>query len=371
MDLNFLTQDSDLAELKVNIKDNSIFLDTEFVRTNGKEPVLCLMQILSGDYKAIIDTLNIKDFSPIAEILASEKILKVFHACDQDLDVLQAYGICVNNIFDTQIAEMFISAAPSQNYENLVKKYAKVRLSKLYTTSDWQARPLSKGQLKYAINDVIYLPLIYQKQKELLVIFKREAWALDEFRNKTKQYMIVDNLLEQFAPYMDSITEDGLKFLKQMVAWRRENAIKLKVSDNRVIKNDVIISILKYGMLRIKQLKKSRLYKEKLFGEFLKFVEENLEINKTYFLNNEENDEYNQDIVKYLKIALRKISRDNHINPDLIACTKILKEFVKNEGKSDFLSGWRYEMFGKTALKLLKGESVLKIQGNKMEIIDE
>lgn len=371
MDLNFLTQDSDLAGLKSNINDNTVFLDTEFIRVHEKEPVLCLMQILSGHYKAVIDTLNIKDFGPIAEILASDKILKVFHACDQDLDVLQAYGMHVNNIFDTQIAEMFISSAQSQNYESLVKKYAKVRLSKLYTTSDWQARPLSKGQLKYAINDVTYLPLIYQKQKEQLRILKREEWAIDEFRNKTKQYAIVDNLLEQFSPYLDSLTDDGLKLLKQMVAWRRENAVKLKLADNRIIKTEVILSILKHGVLRIKQLKKSRLYKEKLFVEFLKFVDGNLEKGKVYFLDNEENDEYNQDIVKYLKIALRKISKDNHINSDLIACSRTLTEFVKNEGDSGLLSGWRREMFGDIALKLLKGESVLKVQDNKMEIIDE
>lgn len=372
METRLISTDVGLTEFKNQVIGCSVIaVDTEFVRTGTNEPILCLVQIEANGLCVIIDPLTIDDLTPLSELLEDTSILKIFHACDQDLDVLSAYGMCVKNIFDTQIAEMFLSSVHIASYESLVKKYINVRLSKLYTTSDWQIRPLSKGQQKYAINDILYLREIYQKQKEKLEALSRLQWAIDESNDKVTMYSMSNNLLDQFKLYIPNLTPSGIHVLKQILEWRHNICLQLKTQDFRVIKNDLIFSILKHGKLRLKQLKKSRLYKGKIFSDFLKFIEKNIDFKEKYVIMEEFYDSNLLEVIKYLKIALDITSRENNIYSELIATNDTLMDLVSGRIQSRLLSGWRFEVFGKFANDILNGKTLIKINNKKLEVINE
>ena len=86
-----------------------IAVDTEFLRERTYHPKLCLIQVATKDEAAAIDPLAIGDLSPLLALLEDESITKVFHACDQDLEVIyDSCGCVVAPVFDTQLAAAFL-----------------------------------------------------------------------------------------------------------------------------------------------------------------------------------------------------------------------------------------------------------------------
>jgi len=66
-----------------------IGVDTEFVRERTYYPCPALIQVADNHGVVIIDPLGISDFSPLKDVLIDPSILKLTHACDEDLEVLE------------------------------------------------------------------------------------------------------------------------------------------------------------------------------------------------------------------------------------------------------------------------------------------
>ena len=60
------------------IKEKVLAVDTEFIRDNTYYPSLCLIQIAGENFAAAIDPLSGLEMQPVWDLLANEKILKVF-----------------------------------------------------------------------------------------------------------------------------------------------------------------------------------------------------------------------------------------------------------------------------------------------------
>ena len=84
------------------IKENVLAIDTEFVRENTYYPVLCLVQIASNSFSAVIDPLSEIDMEPVWQLLSNKKILKVFHAGRQYIEIFfNLTGKIPKPIYDT------------------------------------------------------------------------------------------------------------------------------------------------------------------------------------------------------------------------------------------------------------------------------
>ena len=82
-----------------------IGVDTEFVRERTYYPCPALIQVADNHGVVIIDPLGISDFGPLKNVLIDPSILKLTHACDEDLEVLELLtGVTACNVFDTQLA---------------------------------------------------------------------------------------------------------------------------------------------------------------------------------------------------------------------------------------------------------------------------
>lgn len=66
-----------------------VTLDTEFIRTRTFYPQLGLIQLYDGEQLSLIDPLAITDFSPFCALLANHNVIKVLHACSEDLEVFK------------------------------------------------------------------------------------------------------------------------------------------------------------------------------------------------------------------------------------------------------------------------------------------
>jgi ribonuclease D len=140
-------------------------IDTEYDSFRYFHDKLCLIQIRAERRSYVIDPLNGVDLSFLAEPFADPAILKILHAGDNDIRLLKRdYGFTFQNVFDTHRAAALLGCH-YLSLATLIHEYLGVDLEKKkkIQRSDWDNRPLSEEQLKYAVLDTAYLKPLYEK----------------------------------------------------------------------------------------------------------------------------------------------------------------------------------------------------------------
>ena len=162
---------------------NSVGLDTEFLRERTFFPKLCLLQIAAAGKIWCIDTLRAGRLEPLAALFTASGSRKILHAARQDLEaVYLGSGCIISPVFDTQIAAGCIGLKPQVGYAELAKTLLGVSIAKGQTRTDWSKRPLTAEQLHYAAEDVLYLDEIAQRLDERLRVLGREHWVTEDCR---------------------------------------------------------------------------------------------------------------------------------------------------------------------------------------------
>jgi len=156
-------------------------LDTEFVFERTYFPRLGLIQVAAAGEVALVDPVAVRDLAPLGTLLADPAIEKVLHAAGQDGPVLaRATGGALRPLFDTQCAAALCGLGSSLAYGALVENLLGVALGKHETRTDWLRRPLTPEQLRYAAEDVAYLPAIAGELRRRLLELGRLDWALED-----------------------------------------------------------------------------------------------------------------------------------------------------------------------------------------------
>ncbi|MEM7071554.1 MAG: ribonuclease D, partial [Pseudomonadota bacterium] len=150
MHYDLIDNNDDLRSFINSLKnDPFVCVDSEFMRTKTYYPDLCLIQIGGRLKTAIIDMMaQGLDHTLLYDLFLNQKIVKVFHASRQDIEIL--YQMIKNvpaPVFDTQIAAMFCGFGDQCSYESLVNEICNKTIDKSNRYSDWKNRPLSKKQL--------------------------------------------------------------------------------------------------------------------------------------------------------------------------------------------------------------------------------
>ena len=159
-----------------------ITVDTEFLRETTFWPRLCVVQIASEEEAVAVDAMaEGLDLGPFFELMADNRLTKVFHAARQDLEIIWNLARLIPApLFDTQVAAMVCGFGDQVSYGDLVKTVTKVTLDKSSRFTDWSRRPLLPAQAEYAIADVTYLRDIYRFLQAKLDETGRIGWLDDE-----------------------------------------------------------------------------------------------------------------------------------------------------------------------------------------------
>ena len=88
--MDLITSTSELAAVCSRLARHPVItVDTEFLRETTYYPLLCVVQMASPEEAVVIDTLAEGiDLKPFFELMADEKVLKVFHAARQDIEIV-------------------------------------------------------------------------------------------------------------------------------------------------------------------------------------------------------------------------------------------------------------------------------------------
>lgn len=148
--------------------DGDLAIDTETTGLNLlNRDRLCLVQVSNGNGNAHLVKFErgIYDCPNLVKILANDDIQKIFHYARFDILAIKKFlGVTLQNIFCTKIASRLCRTYTDKHgLKELCKEYLGSELSKRQQTSYWGAEWLTKDQIKYAANDVLFLHKIREK----------------------------------------------------------------------------------------------------------------------------------------------------------------------------------------------------------------
>jgi ribonuclease D len=355
-------------------------IDTEFVRTRTLYPKLGLLQIFDGKQLALIDPVAINDLSPFWQLMTNENIVKVLHACSEDLEVFLTSANCKPvNLIDSQIVMSFLGHGLSMGYAAMVEHYTGIELDKSESRTDWMKRPLTQRQLDYASADVDYLFQLYPKfiteieqagqldyaKQETQLLIERKFTPIDE-----------DNLYCQMK-LACRLNSQQLNTLKHLVRWRFQQAKKRDLPIGFVAKDHTLMAIAQHNPQTVEamnRVKGAELLDIRHKGKtMLSVVKLALETNESdYPKTITRLDEYPgyKQIFKTVKAFIVVIAEKNGLAIENLASKKQINQFLtwhfnvndvrtlalgsstkaplSNLANVDILTGWRNELFGQT-----------------------
>jgi len=159
----------------------SLTIDTEADSLHHYPGKLCLVQIADdAGHAHLVDPLALPTLDPLGPLFADPRIVKVFHAADNDLAYLKRlYGFTVVSLFDTGVAARFLGAK-ALGLDGLLREYLGVEPVKSRQKDDWSRRPLTAEQEAYALDDVLHLLALRARLLDELRAKGRDAWVEEE-----------------------------------------------------------------------------------------------------------------------------------------------------------------------------------------------
>jgi len=225
-----------------------VVLDTEFIRVSTYYPIAGLIQIGCGEDCFLLDPLAVNDLSPLADLFRDTSILKVLHACSEDLELFQILvNVLPRPLFDSQLAAALIGQGFSLSYQRLVEAMLGISIAKGETRSNWLQRPLTASQSHYAVLDVEYLEAISARQIAMLDEMGRRSWLQEECERLLYTASNPTAAEEYYLklPGAWKLNGAGLMVLKTLCAWREMEAQRSDVPRNRIVSQKSLLLVAK------------------------------------------------------------------------------------------------------------------------------
>lgn len=344
-----------------------ITIDLEFIRRNTYFAIPCLIQI-GGEHNAFCIDLKEEDldFSPLYTLLKNPKILKVFHAARQDLEIIyNLIGELPSSVFDTQIAAQVLGFGESVSYQKLVESFVGINLDKTARFTNWCNRPLSPEQIDYALSDVTHLREVYIKINKALIEKNRYEWLKEELSSLCDEEKYKINPKDAWQKLkIKNKTPLFLSILRELASLREEKAVELDLPRGYILKDEAIYEIASSMPKSEGDLTKLNNYNsglKKISKDILSAVQRGMNTPKEEMPQIEAEIELGngeKTIYELLKAVLNVTASKAEVTPNILATSQDLKILaLNNNADIPALNGWRYEVFGKVALDIKSGKA--------------
>ena len=355
-----------------------ITVDTEFLRETTYYPLLCVVQMASPEEAVIVDALaGGIDLKPFFDLMANEKVLKVFHAARQDIEIVwHLASILPHPIFDTQVAAMVLGYGDSIAYDQLVQRITGHRPDKTHRFTDWSRRPLTKEQLHYAASDVTHLRDVFTVLDADLKKRGRSDWVSIEMDILTSPQTYDFHPERAWVRLKTRVRKPKeLAVLMEVAAWREQEAQSRDVPRGRVLKDEAVGDIATHAPTTLEKLGQLRslpkgFERSKWGADIIAAVQRGLERDLATLpkLEKPRNNSNGAAIVELLKVLLRMTSERYGVASKVIATVDDLEEIAAADDEAEVaaLQGWRRELFGEAALALKRGQLALAIERGRV-----
>ncbi len=354
-----------------------VAVDTEFVWERTYYPNLGLVQLALNEKEAwLLDMPALIDnggLEPLGDILADPEIEKIIHDAKQDLTILRlATGAYPKNIFDTRLAAGFIGPSATLSLLDSCARFAGLTLEKGETRSNWLQRPLTARQCRYALDDVLFLPLIRDKIMAEAKTLEREEWVREEMKIYDRPEMYDDPPADEVYSKVKGgarLHRRELAVLVQLAAWREFEARRQNRPRRHIIADAPLLEMAQKQPAELDILKKNcglspragQRYGKTLL-EVIKKGRQTAAENYPESLKRSRDPEIAEQIRKIMD-SVSETARENQLDPTLICTRKEIEKLLSNNHKNQprpdnhpLLQGWRFRLVGERINQILNPE---------------
>ncbi len=381
--MSLITTTDDLSAVCARMATHAfVTVDTEFLRETTYYPLLCVAQMATADEAVVIDALATGiDLTPFFQLMADEKVIKVFHAARQDIEILWNMAKTIPHpVVDTQVAAMVLGYGDSISYDQLVQRITGDVLDKSNRFTDWTRRPLTDAQITYALSDVTHLRAVYEKLAADLDKRKRASWVEAEMGILTSPEtyrMDPANAWERLKTRVRKPKE--LAVLMEVAAWREREAQARDVPRSRVLKDDVLGDIATQAPTTIEKLGHLRSlpkgFERSRWGDaIVEAVQRGLARDPKTLPRFERfrPAQNGAATVELLKVLLRMTAESHAVAAKVIATVDELDRIAADDDADvPSLKGWRRELFGEKALALKHGRLALAVEKGRVVAVEK
>ena len=380
--MSFISEADTLAAFcKRQANAQFITVDTEFLRDKTYWPRLCVIQIGGPNEEAAIDALaEGLDLTPLLDLMRRPNVLKVFHAARQDFEIFyRLTGELPSPVFDTQISAMVCGFGDSVGYETLVSQLAGQQIDKSMRFTDWKHRPLSQKQLDYALADVTHLRVVYERLADLLKKNGREEWVREELAALLDPSLYKFEVKEAWRRLkVRNPTPRILAILREVAAWREEEAQTRDVPRNRIARDDTVLELAIQRPRSLKDLQAMRgLHGGQTKGDIaeniLNAISRGLALPKDQcpqVQNSHRNFRKSGPTAELLKVLLKMKCEKHSVAQKLIANSNDIDELARDDNADiPALKGWRRKIFGDDAVALKHGRIAMTVAESSIQLI--
>lgn len=356
-----------------------VAVDTEFVRERTYYPRLCLIQLSTPELNACVDALRLKRLDPVLDILFDPAVIKVMHACRQDMEVF--FHLCERlpaPVFDTQVAAPVLGLPHQVGYAALVAELLGVQLDKAHTRTDWCQRPLSEGQLTYAIEDVLYLGPLYLRLRDELQRLERLEWLKEDFAALTDSSLYRNPPGDAWKRIRGAARLKGPQraVLKALAAWRERTARRADLPRSWLLRDDALLDIARARPRELAQLDRLRSLKkatlEHYGEELLDLVRESAHETPPRLDARARSLSLEQEALLDVMMSLVHVKGAEYgIDPAVIASRNDLVKVLDADRNAAVMHGWRHKVVGRDLIALLDGHLSLHADNGVLRLVPD
>lgn len=341
-----------------------ICIDTEFMRETTYWPQVCFIQIAFDGKAVIIDALAETDLHLLEPVLSNPRILKVFHAARQDIEIFyHLFHQLPQPLFDTQLAAMYLGYGDGIGYNTLVSEVLGKTIDKSLQYTDWSKRPATQKHIDYALSDVTYLEKAYKILEKKLAEKDRRSWVEEDMITAYPEALFEPNPEEAWARIkLRNHRNVSLSLIKDLATWREHLALHKNLARRRVLKDEVLIKLASEPLSSPEMLEKTLHASRSLIprlglSQDLLALIQNAVVDPTIILEDskpltlKQQEQYDT-----LRRHIDKRASDLELPPRVLTRKADLKSLAKGERDSlEVLKGWRRDVIGGELLTLLEG----------------
>ncbi len=358
--------------------EGRLAFDTEFIRDDTYDAILCLVQVCDGRQVWLIDPTEGIEFSCFWELVCDPAVVTIVHAGKEDFDLcMRATGKPPRNVFDVQIAAGLTGHGYPLSLSRLVGLVLGRRLIKGQTLTDWLRRPLTREQLRYAVEDVAHLPAAHERLSQQLAELGRTEWAREEFA-RFEQPELYDRMTTGRVARLKGASKldgRGLAALERLIAWREQWASEKNRPARALIRDDMLVEIARRRPRKAEDLAVMRGFPQarnpRIQKEILKLLEDTGRLPESELPQAErprEETPMAKVMLDVLSAVARAICHEEGVSYDLVGGTQRARELLdhlsgENGEVPALLRGWRAEFIGRRLVGVLQGRAEVHISG--------
>lgn len=383
--VSLITSQADFDHFCERIRAAGIVaFDTEFVSESYYRPRLCLLQFAIPDAAVCVDPFAVPDLSAWWNLMVDDRTTVIVHGGREEIRFCQFANVGrPRQVVDVQVAEGLLSRGFPISHSNLISRVLGRTINHgQETRTDWQQRPLSERQIKYAIEDVQHLIDVWGKQSQSLQQAGRLNWARAEFES------FIDGVLAEEEregwtrlPGYPRLSRRDMGVARELFRWRQQVAEQVNKPQRRILRDDLLVDLAKRQPKTVRDMNLTRDMNRRDYQQYaddiVAAIQRACDIPKDELPqkhNGPQHPAQDEVLAKILGLALANRCQELGLSMTLVATGADLKEFIswhvfghREDQKPRLMEGWRAEVCGQLLADVLDGKVTLRVADPQSE----